>query len=185
MKTIKGRYEFKQEIKKSVFITNIAHVDTEQEAKDFVEEISNKYKDARHNVYTYIVDNKEKYYDAGEPKGTAGVPMHSILKQKELDNIVVVISRYFGGIKLGSGGLIRAYRGGVTNALDQIDLIDIKALDTLEYEVNMEDVPQYENWFRSQKNISFEIKENTIIITGERDDLDKINDKFMSFKSNK
>jgi uncharacterized YigZ family protein len=98
------------------------YVESEEEAKAFVEEISEKYKDARHNVYAYVVNGQEKAYDDGEPKGTAGLPIRSLIHQKRLNNIVIVVSRYFGGIKLGASGLIRAYRRGVIEALNEIEI---------------------------------------------------------------
>ena len=116
-----NRHESLYVIKKSKFITNIKFVETEEEAKEFVEEIKTRYKDARHNVFAYVVSGHEKVSDDGEPKGTAGLPIRSLIHQKGLNNIVVVVSRYFGGIKLGASGLIRAYRRGVIQALNEIE----------------------------------------------------------------
>lgn len=98
--------------KKSRFIANAANVTTEEEARCFIESIKKKYYDARHNCYAYIIgENSEcqKFSDDGEPGGTAGRPMFDVLKGEELTNTVVVVTRYFGGILLGTGGLVRAY----------------------------------------------------------------------------
>ena len=173
-KTIDGQHEFVQIIKKSRFITNIKNVSSEKEAKLFVQAISNKYHDARHNVFAYVVEGKEKYHDAGEPKGTAGVPLHTLLQQKHLDHIVVVVSRYFGGIKLGSGGLIRAYRGGLLNALDQVDIIDIEEIISKDIPVTMENRSKIENYLRSIPNISLEILEDKILVKGKKKNIEEI-----------
>lgn len=98
--------------KKSRFIANVAPVKTEEEAQAFVEKIKKEHYNARHNCYAYIVgENSEyqKFSDDGEPGGTAGRPIFDVLKGEELTNTVVVVTRYFGGILLGTGGLVRAY----------------------------------------------------------------------------
>lgn len=99
-------------IEKSKFIGYSRHVKTEEEAINFVNEIKKKHKDATHNVFAYILGermNAQKYSDDGEPSGTAGVPILELMKKEELTNSAIVVTRYFGGIKLGAGGLVRAY----------------------------------------------------------------------------
>ena len=97
--------------KKSVFIGNAARVETEEEAIAFVKKIKAKYPDARHNVYAYILreNNLSRFTDDGEPHGTAGMPVMSVLRGKNLVDCAVVVTRYFGGTLLGTGGLVRAY----------------------------------------------------------------------------
>lgn len=121
-KTIKGQefHEFEEE--KSVFITSASYVESEEEALDFIEEINEKYKDATHNCYAYIINQIpeiKRYSDDGEPQGSAGLPMLSVLEKEEVKNVVVVVTRYFGGKKLGMGGLIRAYTRGVADCLKE------------------------------------------------------------------
>lgn len=102
-------------IKKSKFIGYTKSIDKEEEAHEFIKEISEKHRDASHNVYAYVVgenSNIQRYNDDGEPSGTAGIPVLEVIKKEELRNVVVVVTRYFGGIKLGGGGLIRAYTKG-------------------------------------------------------------------------
>ena len=110
--------------KKSKFIANIFYVETVEEAEEKVKEIKKKYFDARHNCFAYSVFTKDgivnRFSDDGEPSGTAGGPMLNILNSKELTNLVVIVTRYFGGILLGTGGLIRAYTGATQEALAQI-----------------------------------------------------------------
>ena len=108
-------------IEKSRFITTSRHVEGEEQAKDFIAEISSKYSDATHNCYAYICDNLGnflRFSDDGEPQGTAGMPMLEVIKNKKLYECAVVVTRYFGGIKLGAGGLVRAYSGCVAENLE-------------------------------------------------------------------
>lgn len=111
--------------KKSKFIANIFYVETVEEAEEKVKEVKKKYFDARHNCYAFSVFTKEgiinRFSDDGEPSGTAGSPMLNILNSKGLTNLVVVVTRYFGGILLGTGGLVRAYTGALQEALNQIE----------------------------------------------------------------
>lgn len=111
--------------KKSKFIANVFYVETVEEAEEKVKEIKKKYFDARHNCFAYSVFTKDgivnRFSDDGEPSGTAGGPMLNILNGKELTNLVVVVTRYFGGILLGTGGLIRAYTGAAQEALGKLE----------------------------------------------------------------
>lgn len=103
-------------IEKSRFITVSRHVEGEDEAKNFIAEISKKHEDATHNCYAYVSDklgNNLRFSDDGEPQGTAGMPMLEVLRANGLCETAVVVTRYFGGIKLGAGGLVRAYSGCV------------------------------------------------------------------------
>nr|WP_314766694.1 YigZ family protein [uncultured Lachnoanaerobaculum sp.] len=107
--------------KKSRFIANIAAVSSEEEAIEFIEKIKKKYYDARHNCYAYIIGDKgdkKKCSDDGEPQRSAGMPMMEVLENQGYFDIVVVVTRYFGGTLLGVGGLIRAYQGAVIEGLN-------------------------------------------------------------------
>ena len=98
--------------KRSRFIANVKNVHTEQEALEYIEALKRKYWDARHNVYAYYLGGEivvQKCSDDGEPSGTAGMPILEVLRKEQLENVVVVVTRYFGGILLGTGGLVRAY----------------------------------------------------------------------------
>ena len=102
-------------IEKSTFIGYAKPIKSEDEAVEFVNEIKKKHKDATHNVWAYTVGenmNIQRYSDDGEPQGTAGIPTLEVIKKEDLRDIVVVVTRYFGGIKLGAGGLVRAYTKG-------------------------------------------------------------------------
>lgn len=119
--TVKGSASEQIAEKKSKFICSIAHVQSEIEAEDFIKSAKKKYYDARHNVYAYIIGtgaNKvKKYSDDGEPSRTGGFPVMEMLEQQGVTDVVCVVTRYFGGILLGTGGLIRAYTAAAQKAL--------------------------------------------------------------------
>lgn len=124
--TIKENGQHELVIKKSRFIATFARVQTEDEARDFIAATSKKYHDATHNTYAYtlgINDDRVKSSDNGEPAGTAGVPELKTLQLMGLKNVAVVVTRYFGGIKLGAGGLIRAYSSSVSEAAEAIGIV--------------------------------------------------------------
>jgi len=106
MKLIK---ESLYEIKKSKFYAYNYSVDSIEEINQILDELKKNHKKARHVVYAYKIDGLEKKYDDGEPSGTAGLPLYNIINKKDLNHILIVVVRYFGGIKLGAGGLLRAY----------------------------------------------------------------------------
>lgn len=118
MSTYKTLHEFgtdKITIEKSTFIGYAKPIKSEEEAIEFINEIKKKHKDARHNVWSYTVGknmNIQRYSDDGEPQGTAGIPTLEVIKKEDLRDVVIVVTRYFGGIKLGAGGLVRAYTKG-------------------------------------------------------------------------
>ena len=112
-----GEAEFVE--KRSTFMGHVRLVETEDEARDFIAQMKKKYHDARHNCWCYIIkDGPERYSDDGEPQGTAGIPMLEVMRREGVTNIVCVVTRYFGGILLGAGGLLRAYTKSAKDALD-------------------------------------------------------------------
>ena len=119
-RTVKQYGESELIIKKSRFLTYVKRVETEEEALDFIQEIKKMHHTATHNCSAYLIgehDSIQKANDDGEPSGTAGVPMLEVLKKQGLKDTVVVVTRYFGGIKLGGGGLIRAYGSATTEGI--------------------------------------------------------------------
>ena len=125
-KTTKGESEAEYIIQKSRFITHTKHVETEEEAREFIAALKKKYFDARHNPSAYVIGEnqaKQKSNDDGEPGGTAGNPILEAIKANELTNIVIVVTRYFGGIKLGAGGLIRAYNHSAVLGIESAEKI--------------------------------------------------------------
>jgi len=123
-------------IEKSRFIAAAVGVDSVDEATEFVAARRKKYFDATHNCYAYLVGDKAKFGDDGEPQGTAGLPILECIKNSGLDNVCVVVTRYFGGIKLGAGGLVRAYSGSCAEVLRACDKIQITDCTQLQVEVD-------------------------------------------------
>ena len=114
-------------INKSKFITNLFSVDNLDEINSYLDNIRNKYKDATHNCYAYILDNTKRFNDDNEPCGTAGMPILDCLEKNILNHVLCIVTRYFGGIKLGAGGLVRAYSNSVSNAIN--NTIKIKLVE--------------------------------------------------------
>ncbi len=123
-------------IEKSRFIASATHVDSVEKAIEFVNEKRKQYFDATHNCYAYIVDDKAKFSDDGEPQGTAGMPIFECLKNSGLDRVCVVVTRYFGGIKLGAGGLVRAYNGSCAEVLKRCEKLQMTDCTRLEVQVD-------------------------------------------------
>ena len=124
--------------KKSKFFANVKPVSTEEEAVDFINSIKSKYWDATHNVYAYVLEgnNIQRYNDDGEPQGTAGVPTLQAIKNLDLYNVVVVITRYFGGTLLGASGLIRAYGKCAKEGLQEATIITKRVCAELEFTID-------------------------------------------------
>ena len=125
MKSIQKEITSEIIINKSRFITILTNINDIDKVKEKLEEIKKQYKDATHYCYAYIINNHERCSDNGEPSGTAGMPILNVLKQNDLTNILCVVIRYFGGIKLGAGGLIRAYSTSASVALNKATITNI------------------------------------------------------------
>lgn len=125
--TIKNQeISFTNEINKSTFIGYAKGVSTVEEATEFVASIRKRHFDATHNCYAYIVDDRAKFSDDGEPQGTAGMPIYDCIKKLGLNRVCVVVTRYFGGIKLGAGGLVRAYSGACADVLRIAERVEMR-----------------------------------------------------------
>ncbi len=114
-------------IKKSTFICHLYRIESEEEARDIIQQIKKEHWKASHNCSAYVLGSNQSIQrssDDGEPSGTAGVPMLDILKVRDLKNVLAVVTRYFGGTKLGAGGLIRAYSGVVADAINRVGLVE-------------------------------------------------------------
>ncbi len=184
MKSINKNVTNEIVINKSRFITKIFRVSDCDEVQSKLEMVKKVYKDATHYCYAYIIGNVKRFSDDGEPGGTAGMPILNVLENQALDNILCVVIRYFGGIKLGAGGLVRAYTNSVAEAInicDIIELIDgykiklvfqydrVKYIDNLlkdynisykEYDNNI--IYEFEIDIESYKSIEESLKENCI-----------------------
>ena len=136
--TIKEK-EYSAELveKKSKFIAKIVKVTSEEDAMNVLKSIKKEHRDARHNVFAYrIANGSERFSDDGEPSGTAGVPILDILRGEKLQNVLVVVTRYFGGILLGTGGLVKAYSGATKDAIAQAEKVEMKLCNEYSVEID-------------------------------------------------
>lgn len=136
MKSIKEITEHTLVIKKSEFICTLIPLNDENKINETIDFYKEKYKDATHNCIAYLVGTKERANDDGEPSGTAGLPMLNVLKKQELSNIIAIVTRYFGGIKLGAGGLTRAYSQAVAEALKEANIVEKHLIDV--YDISLD-----------------------------------------------
>ncbi|MBE5806202.1 MAG: YigZ family protein [Clostridiales bacterium] len=170
-------------VKKSKFIATLYYVRSEEEAQDIIKSVKKNYYDARHNCYAYriIKENEtiERFSDDGEPSGTAGAPMLGILSKNNLGNVLVVVTRYFGGILLGTGGLVRAYSDATLKVVDSAKIVK----ETLGLEVKVEIL------YANLENLKYYCKKNNLEITnieyGEKVNcyIDMTNDEYELFSS--
>ena len=161
-KTVKGYGESEQIIQRSRFITYVNRVESEEEAIQFIQSIKKKHWDATHNCSAYMIgenDLIQKANDDGEPSGTAGVPILEVIKKKGLKDTVVVVTRYFGGIKLGAGGLIRAYGGAASEGINTTGVVERRLMrvmkSTFDYTLLGKLENELRNWHYSIKEIHY------------------------------
>lgn len=158
-RTIKEDGQVQEEIKKSRFICYAKRVYSEEEARDFITAIKKEHYKATHNCSAFIIGERseiKRTSDDGEPSGTAGVPMLGVLENHNLTNLCVVVTRYFGGIKLGAGGLIRAYAGSVALAVKEIGIIEIKEQAGIAIQISYAQYQEYGNFLREHKLLELE-----------------------------
>ncbi len=142
-------------INKSRFIGSSKQVNSEEEALDFIDKVKTKYRDATHNVYAYVVgetSNIQRFSDDGEPSGTAGIPILELIKKENLRNVVIVSTRYFGGIKLGGGGLIRAYTQSGKSALEASKIIVMTPFKEILIKIDYNSYGKIENYLLNEKH---------------------------------
>lgn len=123
---VTGRSEYEIVINRSRFITTLVPIENAEQAFDEIKKISKKYSDATHNCYAFVSNREnteQRFSDDGEPQGTAGMPMLEVLKKRNVRMVLAVVTRYFGGIKLGAGGLVSAYSRSVSEALDNAEVV--------------------------------------------------------------
>lgn len=125
MNTIKGNSSYQYEIKKSKFITLLYPIHKVEEVDFYLKWVKNTYKEATHYCYAYKLDTIQRFSDDGEPGGTAGIPIMELLNKKEIEHVLCIVIRYFGGIKLGAGGLVRAYSKAVREAIESSQIIEL------------------------------------------------------------
>ena len=162
MYSIKENIENTIIIKKSKFITKIYRINTVDEINIILTNLKNEYKDSTHICYAYTIDSKEKCFDDGEPSGTAGLPILNVLKKNNLTNILAVVIRYFGGIKLGAGGLTRAYSNSVNDTLKLTEKIELEKGYLVEIEFNYDNLKLIDYMLNDKKIIDKKYESNII-----------------------
>lgn len=170
MKSIKFNIENEFIIKKSKFITKLYFVTSEIEIKNILDENKTEYKDATHICYAYILNNVERFNDNSEPSGTAGIPILNVLKNNNLNNVLCIVIRYFGGIKLGAGGLIRAYCSSVSEALNKTEIINVVNGKKIELTFSYDDIKKVNHILNDINIVDKQFDENVkyIIIVKEK-----------------
>ena len=158
-RTIKEDGQVQEEIKKSRFICHAKRVYSEEEARAFITAIKKEHYKATHNCSAFIIGEHseiKRTSDDGEPSGTAGVPMLGVLENHNLTNVCVVVTRYFGGIKLGAGGLIRAYAGSVALAVKEIGIVEIKEQAGIQIQMSYAQYQEYGNFLKEHNLMELE-----------------------------
>ena len=150
--TVFGNYESEKIIEKSKFLTYSTHVESEEEARAFVAKIRSMHSLATHVCYAFIADklgNLQRFSDDGEPQGTAGVPILDVLKNKKLFETAVAVVRYFGGIKLGAGGLVRAYSSSAAENLAGADIRSLEMCSQIKITVDYTGIDSVQKYLAS------------------------------------
>ena len=179
-RTIKEDGQIQEEIKKSRFICHIKRVTTEDEARNFIQDVKKEHYKATHNCSAFILGERsemKRSSDDGEPSGTAGVPMLGVLENQQLTNVCAVVTRYFGGIKLGAGGLIRAYSSNVALAIKEIGIVHIKEQLGLRIALSYSQYQELPNFLKAnhlqEQDTSFTEQVQTTIFV-DKDDKDSV-----------
>ena len=190
-RTIKEDGQVQEEIKKSRFICHAKRVYSEEEARDFITAIKKEHYKATHNCSAFIIGERseiKRTSDDGEPSGTAGVPMLGVLENHNLTNVCVVVTRYFGGIKLGAGGLIRAYAGSVALAVKEIGIIEIKEQAGIAIQMSYAQYQEYSNFLKEhdlmELETNFTVQVDTMIYV-DKEEKDNIKAALVEFFNGK
>ena len=177
--------------KKSKFIANVFYVENREEAEEIIKKINKQYHDARHNCYVYRVITSEgiieKASDDGEPSGTAGAPMLTILSKNNLANVLVIVTRYFGGILLGTGGLVKAYSEACTLGIEKAGIVEKYIAQVYKIELGYSDVDKFKYFAKNNDIIivNEEYLENVILEVGikEKDILNNLAQKDINVRN--
>lgn len=139
--TVSRYASFEYEDRKSIFIGEAAPVSTEEEALRFIESVKKKYSDASHHVYAYVIRDNSimRFSDDREPQGTAGMPVLDVIRKRECTNVAIVVTRYFGGTLLGTGGLVRAYTSAAAGAISLADIVTYDLFTTVDISCSYSD----------------------------------------------
>ena len=160
MYSIKEKEVTLTEINKSKFYGIIIPINNIEEIPNILNNIKSEYKDATHYCYAYILDNIKRFNDDGEPGGTAGMPILNVLENNNLNHLLAVVVRYFGGIKLGAGGLVRAYTNSITNTLDKCKIIELIEGQLIKIEFSYDNIKQIDYLLKDYEIIEKEYNNN-------------------------
>ena len=182
MKTIKKAVQCEINVKKSQFICALFPTKTKKESKEIIQKLNEQYSDATHNCTAYITSDGEGFVDDGEPGGTEGKPMIYVLRKNELHNITAVVTRYFGGIKLGAGGLVRAYSKSVMEAVGEAEIVEIEEYDVYQITFEYSNIKTADAEVRNNQlttiNKDYTDKVSYEIVSKENRDIEKIFEKY-------
>lgn len=181
LKTIKNKIINEIIVNKSKFICILCMVNSKEEVKTIIEECKKNYKDATHYCFAYIIDGEMKCFDDGEPSGTAGMPILNVLKNNKLNHVLCLVIRYFGGIKLGAGGLVRAYTNSSTKALEKAQIADLLEGYFIEIEFDYDDVKTIDGILKNievRKEYNEKIKYSFKISKVDFDSIDNLINKY-------
>ena len=176
-------------VEKSTFIGYAKPIKTEEEAIEFINEIKKKHKDATHNVWAYTIGenmNIQRYSDDGEPQGTAGIPTLEVIKKEDLRDVVVVVTRYFGGIKLGAGGLVRAYTKGAKVGIEAGIVIEKVKYSEVKIKIEYTQLGRIQNEIM---NLGFKVKDTIysedveLIVYSKIEDVQSLTDRMIDITS--
>ena len=164
MNTIKNNYESSYVIKKSKFISFIIKVDNKMQAKEIISEMKNKYKDASHVCYAYKIGTLEKASDDKEPVHTASYPILNVIKNNNLNNVIIIVARYFGGIKLGASNLSRAYKKAAEDVVLEDNIIEDKIYKKAKIEFLYDNIKQIDYILKDYEIIEKNFNQNVIYL---------------------
>ena len=182
MKTIAKTVESEINVKKSQFICHLFPTKTKKESKEIILKVNEQYSDATHNCTAYIVSDGEGFDDNGEPGGTAGKPMINVLRKNDLHNVTAGVTRYFGGINLGAGGLVRAYSKSVLEAINEAEILEVELYDVYTLIFEYSDIKITDKEFRNNNleitNKEYSDKVTYDVVSKDFRDIEKIFEKY-------
>ena len=188
--TVKQASMFEYEDRKSVFIGMAMPVSSEEEALTFIDSVKKRYPDARHHVYAYVLrqNSTMRFTDDREPQGTAGMPVLDVIRKNGCTDVVIVVTRYFGGTLLGTGGLVRAYTSAAIGALESAEIVKYDIYSSAEFEISYSDYGKISNVLTELNfRISDTIFEENVRIVGSilKSDVDILSEKLTEITSGK
>lgn len=185
MKSIDKLTKIEYIINKSKFITYLIPINSIDDIEIYFKDIKNEYKDATHHCYAYILDNVKRFSDDGEPGGTAGMPILNVLEQNELNHVLCIVVRYFGGIKLGAGGLVRAYTNSTSECIEKANIVNLIEGLQIEITFNYDNVKQIDYILKDYEIVNKRYEENIIYLFNSpinSDVKDKLNNYIIKFE---